>query len=44
MSEPHKNNKETNEPNLKGTLISVSLLGAFLLVSWFGVWSIFVSR
>lgn len=44
MSKPQKKTNETNEPNLKGTLISVSILGAFLLVSWFGVWSIFISR
>lgn len=44
MSKPQKEKNKTNEPNLKGTFISVSILGAFILVSWFGVWSLFISR
>lgn len=35
---------ETEEPSLKGTLVSVIILGLFLLISWFGVWYIFISR
>ncbi|MCF3941548.1 cytochrome c oxidase subunit 2A [Oceanobacillus alkalisoli] len=33
-----------NEPNLKGTLISVSVVGIFILVTWFGVFMLFLSR
>ncbi len=47
MSKPQDNKKmkqEEPDSNLRGTLISVSLLGLFLLVTWFGVWSVFLSR
>jgi len=30
--------------NLKGTLISVMLLGVFILVTWFGLYALFLSR
>lgn len=33
-----------NEPNLKGTLISVSILGLIILVSWIGAFMLFLSR
>ena len=33
-----------NEPNLKGTLVSVSLVGLFLLVTWVGALMVFLSR
>ncbi|MCD9020694.1 cytochrome c oxidase subunit 2A [Cohnella silvisoli] len=37
--------KETKEePALKGTFVSVMLLGAFIAVSWFGVFALFVAR
>lgn len=36
--------EEVEESSLKGTLISVIILGVFLLVSWFGVWWLFISR
>ena len=36
--------EEDNEPNLKGTLISVSILGAILLVTWIGAFMLFLSR
>ncbi|MCG7344302.1 cytochrome c oxidase subunit 2A [Sporosarcina sp. ACRSL] len=30
--------------NLKGTFISVMLLGVFILVLWFGLYALFLSR
>ncbi|MFC5604139.1 cytochrome c oxidase subunit 2A [Sporosarcina koreensis] len=30
--------------NLKGTFISVMLLGIFILVTWFGLYALFLSR
>lgn len=30
--------------DLKGTLASVSILALIILVSWFGVWYLFISR
>ncbi|MEN1969392.1 cytochrome c oxidase subunit 2A [Lentibacillus sp. N15] len=30
--------------SLKGTFASVMLLGAFIIVSWVGVWILFLSR
>lgn len=33
-----------NEPNLKGTLGFVSILGIFLLVTWFGALMVFLAR
>ncbi|WP_099158317.1 cytochrome c oxidase subunit 2A [Virgibacillus ndiopensis] len=48
MSDLPKKNKHSSlqkeDPNLRGTLISVLLLGTFIAVSWFGVFAIFVSR
>ena len=38
------NPDQKQEPNLKGTLISVSILGIILLVSWFGAFMLFLSR
>lgn len=32
------------EENLKGTFISVMLLGSFIIVAWLGVWLLFLSR
>jgi hypothetical protein len=34
--------EETNA--LKGTFISVMLLGGFIIVTWIGVWALFLSR
>lgn len=50
MPEPqldHTNKKveekeETNE--LKGAFISVMLLGGFIIITWIGVWALFLSR
>ncbi len=35
---------QEKEPNLKGTLVSVSILGVILLVTWFGAFMLFLSR
>jgi len=32
------------EPDFKGTFISVMLLGGFIIVTWVGVWLLFLSR
>ena len=36
--------KQEQEPNLKGTIISVSIVGIFLVVTWFGAFMLFLSR
>ena len=33
-----------NEPSLKGTFTSVLLLGAFILVTWLGVFLLYLAR
>lgn len=33
-----------DEQNLAGTLISVGILGLILIVSWFAVFALFISR
>ncbi|MDF2961249.1 MAG: Cytochrome c oxidase subunit IIa family [Paenibacillus sp.] len=33
-----------HEESLKGTLVSVMLLGAFLILTWVGVFALFVAR
>lgn len=38
------NANQENEPNLKGTLVSVSILGGILLVTWIGAFMLFLSR
>lgn len=35
---------EEQDENLKGTLVSVLLLGAVIFVGWLGVWLLFLSR
>lgn len=46
--EKEKVNPHTSRPseatNLKGTLIAVMLVGIFILVSWFGLYGLFLSR
>lgn len=32
------------EPNLKGTLFSVMILGIFIILTWFGAFYLFISR
>lgn len=36
--------KAKEEPGLKGTFVSVMLLGAFLIVTWVAVFILFISR
>ncbi|XXM74229.1 cytochrome c oxidase subunit 2A [Lysinibacillus sphaericus] len=36
--------KVENSSSLKGTLTSVLLLGGFLIVSWIGVFLLFINR
>ena len=36
--------KKVEENNFKGTFISVMMLGGFIIVSWLGVWLLFLSR
>ncbi|TDF97539.1 cytochrome c oxidase subunit 2A [Paenibacillus piri] len=40
MDQQHKQ----EDTALKGTLVSVLLLGGFLILTWVGVFAIFVSR
>ncbi|WP_091163775.1 cytochrome c oxidase subunit 2A [Paenibacillus sp. 1_12] len=39
----NKNHKHSDE-SLKGTFVSVLLLGAFIAVSWIGVYVLFIAR
>lgn len=44
-TEEKKKKPDVNkEPNLKGTLISVSFVGVFILVTWIGAFMLFLSR
>ena len=36
--------KQDDSGDLKGTLFGVGVVGTVILLSWFGVWSIFLSR
>lgn len=36
--------KQEKEPELKGTLYSVLLVGAFILVTWFMAFYLFIDR
>lgn len=44
LQEQTTHHQEEKEPSLKGTLVSVVILGLFLIVSWFGVWSLYMVR
>ncbi|WP_110943552.1 cytochrome c oxidase subunit 2A [Virgibacillus senegalensis] len=39
-SQPQKQ----TEPKLKGTLLSVMLVGGFIILSWIGVYALYLSR
>ncbi|WP_127588540.1 cytochrome c oxidase subunit 2A [Paenibacillus koleovorans] len=43
MAQQHPN-KQPGESSLKGTLVSVLLLGLFLVLVWVGVFALFASR
>ncbi|WP_138420681.1 cytochrome c oxidase subunit 2A [Aquibacillus sediminis] len=36
--------KKKNEENLKGTLVSVFLVGFIILIMWFGAYGLYLSR
>ncbi|WP_241158477.1 cytochrome c oxidase subunit 2A [Cohnella candidum] len=36
--------KKKDKPSLKGTFVSVMLLGAFILVAWIGVFALYMAR
>lgn len=36
--------EEKQQENLKGTLASVMILGGFLILSWLGVWILYLVR
>ncbi|MEK4406486.1 MULTISPECIES: cytochrome c oxidase subunit 2A [Sporosarcina] len=40
----HQPNTHESTHSLKGTFIAVMLLGAVILVSWFGFYALFLSR
>ena len=44
LNKSEKHIKDPNEANLKGTFIFVMILGAFLVVSWVGIYILFLSR
>lgn len=45
MREPETEVKKDEEENeFKGTFMAVMLLGLFLIVSWVGVWILFLVR
>lgn len=39
-----KKNKKKQEDSLKGAFASVMILGAILIISWFSVYALFLSR
>ncbi|MFD1204732.1 MULTISPECIES: cytochrome c oxidase subunit 2A [Sporosarcina] len=46
MAKKNSTQKPSHDPdiNLKGTFISVMLLGVFILLLWFGSYALFLSR
>ena len=46
MKNKQPQQQENNESSIhfKGTFIAVMLLGVFLVVSWFGIYALFLSR
>jgi len=48
MGEPQKKNQmqvdEHDGIDLRGTLIGVGIVGLVIIIMWFGVWSLFLSR
>lgn len=46
MAKPEKlpEQHEQEHGELKGTFVSVMLLGGFIIVTWLGVWILFLSR
>lgn len=44
MLQPDKKEKEQEGIDLRGTLVSVGFLGLVIIVSWLGVWYLYLSR
>lgn len=47
MSEPQRTEQPVDEHegiDLRGTLFSVSIVGLVIILSWIGVWYLFISR
>jgi flagellar basal body-associated protein FliL len=42
--EEKSNASEKGKPDLKGTFISVMILGVLIVVSWVGAFALFISR
>jgi len=40
----YKKSEDKETHSLKGTLIAVILLGIFIIISWFGIYALFLSR
>ncbi|SES36364.1 cytochrome c oxidase subunit 2A [Salipaludibacillus aurantiacus] len=43
-TQQHQQLKQEDHSSLKGTLVFVMFLGAFILVSWFAVFYLFIIR
>ncbi|KGX87916.1 cytochrome c oxidase subunit 2A [Pontibacillus litoralis] len=44
LQDPKVETTSKEAPFLKGTFIAVLFIGAFLIVSWVGVWGLFLNR
>ncbi|MBO1004619.1 cytochrome c oxidase subunit 2A [Pseudogracilibacillus auburnensis] len=47
MPQPQRTEQSENEHegmDLRGTLVSVTILGIIIIISWIGVWYLFISR
>lgn len=46
MTKPelHQKTEIEDSGSLKGTLVSVSILGLIIICTWFGVWNLFLTR
>ena len=44
QQEKKQQSEDQENVDLRGTLISVGFLGVFILISWLGVWYLFISR
>lgn len=41
---PIKRQKKEEKSSLKGTFVSVMTLGLFIIISWAGVWVLYLTR
>lgn len=44
MNKKHPKTQSQDEQSLKGTFVSVMLLGGFLALTWLGVFFLFITR